>query len=35
MKKSIIATTILLLVSVSLVALTFGIGERISITPQR
>lgn len=31
MKKSIIATTILLLVSVSLVALTFGIGERISI----
>ena len=31
MKKSIIATTILLLVSISLVALTFGIGERLTI----
>ena len=31
MKKSIIATTILLLVSVALVSLTFGIGERMTI----
>ena len=31
MKRSIIATTILLLVSISLVALTFGIGERMTI----
>ena len=31
MKRSIIATTILLLISISLVALTFGIGERMTI----
>ena len=31
MKKSIIATTILLLISVALVSLTFGIGERMTI----
>ena len=31
MKKSILATTILLLISVSLILLTFGISERIAI----